>query len=418
MKKMLKYRRMLADNLPPGRPILLLRAQNYNVVSLGALLGACPEEILARVEVVLWEKNQPAPDLPPGHPTLRAYSFMMLHAEKVSLEIAALRRDYPVGGKHFFVAGGALASTDPEAVNALGFDLVVSGEGEEIFPRILVDWLSGKIATGICHAGPAWIDLDKFPGFHPTVGYLPPIEISRGCKFGCNFCSVPRLFRGTLRHRSVSRIVEIARSYREISPGRRRVKFLASNAFAYGSAGREPNPKALFELLSAIRAAGYPQICLGSFPSEIRPDFVIPEVLDVVRPFLTNEVIVIGVQSGIDERLEVMHRGHTREQAVKALELLKKYDFTPHVDFILGTPGEKASDQRATVEFMEELVERFGILIHMHTFMALPGAVWKDKTPRSIIPEVHERLRALSNKGVLDGWWENQIGYGRRKSRA
>ncbi len=408
---------MTADFFPTDKPILLIRLQNYNKVSMGALLGACPPALLDRFTLMLWAKYGPPPPIPPQHPTLRLYSYMMPHTDKVAAEMKALRRDLGPGHRHFFAVGGAQATTVPSEVAELGFDLVVSGEAEEYFPRLLEAWLAGHPPTGIVRTGPEWIDLDRYPGFHPFIGYLPPIEISRGCRFGCNFCAVPRLFKGTLRHRRIDRIVEIALAYRKVFPDRRRIKFLSSNAFAYGSDGRTPNPAALHDLLEAIRQAGFPQISLGSFPSEVRPDFVTTEVLDVVRPYLTNEEIVIGVQSGLDERLEAMHRGHTREQAVRALELLRAYGFTPHVDFIIGTPGETAAQQRDLAAFMEDLVARFGIRIHMHTFMALPGAVWQDRPTREVIPEVHERLRRLARAGVLDGWWENQIGYGRKKAR-
>lgn len=399
-----------------GRPVLLLRVQNYNKVSFGALLGATPPDLLAQVDLLIWEKYGPPPAIPADHPTLRLYSFMMPHAEQVLAELTRLRADLPPGHRHFFVVGGAQASTNPETMDRFGFDLVVSGEGEAFFPRLLTDWLAGSPPRGRFRTGPEWVDLDRYPGFHPAIGYLPPIEISRGCRFGCNFCAVPRLYHGTLRHRSIPRIVEIAERYREIFPARRRVKFLSSNAFAYGSDGRTPNPAALHDLLEAIRKAGFPEISLGSFPSEVRPDFVTREVLEVVRPYLTNREIVIGLQSGDDERLAAMHRGHTREQALRALELLREYQFTPHVDFIIGTPGETAAQQREMVRFMEELIQRFGIRIHMHTFMALPGAVWQDRPTRAIIPEVHESLRRLARAGILDGWWENQIGYARKRS--
>ncbi len=399
-----------------GRPVVLLRMQNYNKVSFGALLGAVPPDLLARVEILIWEKYGPPPPIPADHPTLRLYSFMMPHADQVSAELTRLRAHLPPGHRHFFVVGGAQATTNPETMDGLAFDLVVSGEGEAFFPSLLTDWLADSPPRGRIQTGPEWVDLDRYPGFHPAIGYLPPIEISRGCRFGCNFCAVPRLYRGTLRHRSIPRIVEIAERYREIFPARRRVKFLSSNAFAYGSDGRMPEPAALHDLLEAIRKAGFPQINLGSFPSEVRPDFVTREVLEVVRPYLTNREIVIGLQSGHDERLAAMHRGHTREQAIRALELLREYHFTPHVDFIVGTPGETAAQQREMVTFMEELVNRFGIRIHMHTFMSLPGANWQDQPTRAVIPEVHESLRRLARAGVLDGWWENQIGYARKKA--
>ena len=64
---------------------------------------------------------------------------------------------------------------------------------------------------------------------------------------------------------------------------------------------------------------------------------------------------------------------------------------------------------------MEEMVHSYSIRVHMHTFMPLPGTPWSDKVAEPISRTAWERLKALSRAGVLDGWWENQIGYSRRK---
>ena len=189
------------------------------------------------------------------------------------------------------------------------------------------------------------------------------------------------------------------------------MKFLASNAFGYGSDGRTPNLASLHELLLRLKEFGVPEICLESFPAEVRPDFVTEEVLELVKPFISNRTIVMGIQSGDDAVLRSINRGHTAEQACTAVKLLRRYGYTPHVDFIIGFPGETFEQQDALLTFMEDLAHQHGVRIHMHTFMPLPGTPLSSHRAAVVSEKSRQRLKKLAASGILDGWWENQIGY-------
>lgn len=395
------------------RPVILFRVHPYNKVSWGALLGACPADLLAEFRIVLWNSTDPPPAILHQERVLLCYSFMTPHVPKVREELALLRRD--LLRQPFLLAGGAHAINDTDETMEMGFDAVVAGEAEEAFPRLLTAWLDGKPIARLTRIPPGSVDLNQYPGFHRLLDYLPPIEISRGCRYGCQFCAVPRMNRGHLQHRSVDRIVSIIEEYFRIKPLRKRIKFLASNSFGYGSEdGKTPNIPVLVSFLQKLKEIGVPEISFGSFPSEVRPDFVTREVLDAVDPYLSNRTIVMGIQSGDDAMLKRMNRGHTRQQAIDAVRLLSEYGFTAHVDFIIGFPGETFEDQDALLTFMEEMVHTYSIRIHMHTFMPLPNIGWGGQKPSVVGPDARKRLKALTAHGVLDGWWENQIGYYRR----
>lgn len=340
--------------------------------------------------------------------SLIIYSVMLPQIQQVQKELDMLRQNGAIAET---MVGGSQPTAAPESIAELGFDYVVAGEAEDFFPQFLGDWLANKARKGLHTTARGKVNLDLYPGFSELVGYLPPIEISRGCKFGCMFCGVPRLHSGTLRHRSLTSIEAIVKEYFRIKPTRKRVKFLASNAFAYGSDGRQPNLAALKDLLSMLKNIGVPEIHLGSFPSEVRPDFVTPEVMELVAPYLSNKTIVMGVQTGSDNMLKKMNRGHNREHSVRAISLLRQHGFQPHIDFIIGNPDETEDDQFELVDFMDEMLEKYQVRIHMHTFVPLPATPWENKLQSPINEQVKQRLRALERAGVLDGWWENHIGY-------
>ena len=394
--------------MPSNKPNLIIRIQKYNKVSLGAILGACKAELLEKFNLVKWISSEDEPEELNYQKTLIVYSFMLPHMLEVGKEIKYLKEKY---SNLTSICGGAQPTSAPNACYELGFDHVFVGEGEEVFPEFLNNWLIGTVEPGIHYAPKAHVNLDLYPGFSDITEYLPPIEISRGCKYGCMFCGVPRLNNGTLRHRSLDSIRDIVKEYFKRKPSRKRIKFLAPNAFAYGSDGKAPNLEALKALLEMLTDAGVPEINLGSFPSEVRPDFVTREVMELVTPYLKNPTIVMGVQTGSDKMLKKMNRGHTREQAINAISLLREYGFMPHVDFIVGNPDETFEEQFELVDFMEEMIEKFAIKVHMHTFTPLPSTPWEHKQQSPINEEVKQRLRKLEKAGKLDGWWENHIGY-------
>ena len=394
------------------KPIVIFRIHNYNRVSHGALIGSCDDSILSKFQIQLWESDKKFPITDFNNRVMCVYSFMFPHLKQVSLEVKELKDKFPK--QITFVAGGAQASADPESVINIGFEHVVKGEAEAYFAKMLKMWNAKQLPNEVKRLTDDYIDLNSFSGFSEKVGYLPPVEITRGCSFGCMYCGVPSLSRCGVRHRSIDKIVEIIKEYLKIKKGKKRIKFLSPNAFSYKSYCLEPNVDALVELIRKVKESGIQEIHLGSFPSEVRPDFVTEKLMKNIAKDLSNKTIVMGVQSGSDEMLARMNRGHSLSQAVEAIRLIQKYGFTPHIDFIIGNPHETPQDQQLLVKFMKDMIELYQIRIHMHAFMPLPGTPWANESPSMIVPEVKEELIKLANGGSLDGWWQNQIGYGRK----
>jgi B12-binding domain/radical SAM domain protein len=393
-----------------NKPTLLFRLQNYNKVSLGAIIGATPRPILDQFNLIFWESTDPFPADQISDKTLYVHSFMLMHHGQISDEIRRLRESWP---RMEFLAGGPQATADPERSLNTGFDYVFCGMGEIDFSRLLNEWHANNLDKGIHRQSEQEINLDLFPGFSPLIDYIPPIEITRGCRFGCMYCAVPRLCRGKIDHRSVASVLQVLESYYRIKTRRKRIKFLTPNAFGYGSTERQPNVAALTELLQAVKEFGVAEIQFGGFPGEVRPDFVTRDVMKVVSQFAVNRTIVMGVQTGSDEMLAKMNRGHNLEQAISAISLISEFGYIPHVDFIIGNPGETEDERIQLLCFMEDMIRHFRIKIHMHAFMPIPGTPWANRNQEPIEPEIHQRLKKLANAGHLDGWWENQIGLGR-----
>ncbi|HML26164.1 MAG TPA: TIGR04013 family B12-binding domain/radical SAM domain-containing protein, partial [Methanomethylovorans sp.] len=78
-----------------------------------------------------------------------------------------------------------------------------------------------------------------------------------------------------------------------------------------GSDGKHPRFDKVEKLLEALYEIGNKDIYFGTFPSEVRPEFVTDGSLEMVNKYCTNDRISLGAQSGSERILRDIHRGHT-----------------------------------------------------------------------------------------------------------
>jgi len=285
------------------------------------------------------------------------------------------------------------------------FDYVVIGEGEETLPELVRALEEGGDASGV--KGIAYkkggkviftpkrsdVDLDRYPPFKPPL--FGPIEITRGCPWSCAYCQTPRLFGHRMRHRSVEAICKYDKYYED-------KRLVSPNAFAYGSDGIVPDEAAVEKLLSSLSG----DIYFGTFPSEVRPEFVTPKMLELVNSYCANKELHLGGQSGSDRMLRSIHRGHSAAQVLDAVELTHDNGLTPVVDFIFGLPGEREEDQQLTVDCINAIIKEGG-KVRAHYFMPLPGTELANTRPEQISQEIDKLLGKLALNKKLTGSWSN-----------
>ncbi|RLE58513.1 MAG: TIGR04013 family B12-binding domain/radical SAM domain-containing protein [Thermoprotei archaeon] len=345
------------------------------------------------------------------------YSLMATQIPNLYYEVKdlySLKKKYDI----VLVAGGPYPSGDPTGAIKMGFDYVVLGEGEDTLPKLLLRLIHEKSVEDI--NGIAFrdndrilikpnltpVDLNAYPPCSDRFRLHPPIEISRGCTYRCKYCQVPRLFLGGVRHRSIDYIVKYARHYARM--GIRDLRFIAPNGFGYGSRdGKSPAPKSLKKLLRALKEIKDIRIFLGTFPSEVRPDFVTREILDIISKYVSNRRIVIGVQTGSNRLLSYINRDHTVEDCYRAAEIVLEYGFTPYLDFLFGLPTENEEDIDRTIEVMKDFIN-MGAIIRGHTFIPLPGTPFENSPPGRVHPKLKKFLERMIGKGVIKGEWRQQ----------
>jgi B12-binding domain/radical SAM domain protein len=412
---------------------LLINYQRINHYSFNALVGAIEaEKDLDNFPIFF--ANEPRQLrkflnrlLKSFHKVIVAFSFMTCQLFEIQNVVSPLKRQF--GSKTIFIAGGPHPTGDPCGTLEMGFDIVVRGEGEQIFPEIIKRIKLGedfKSVNGIaflknlkCTLTPLGKkpDINNFPPFAVSHKKFGPIEISRGCPWTCRFCQTPYIFGTKVRHRSISNICKYVQVMKK--EGLADIRFISPNAFMYGSRnGKTLEIEILEDLLKSVREI-LPEkgrIFFGTFPSEVRPESVTPETIEVVKTYCDNDNIVIGGQSGSQRILEQTCRGHGVKEIRQAVKLTIDSGLKANVDLIFGLPQETENDALSTLKLAKELA-RMGARIHAHTFMPLVGTPFKNMPPGNISPKIRLELERLISIGKLYGQWRAQEVIAKRSAR-
>ncbi len=350
-------------------------------------------------------------------PTILAHSVMSTQTERVYKEIREMRENF--GKAVTIIGGGAHASVRPLELLENGFDYVVVGEGEKTFPELLWHLINDKDPLeihGVVGANTVNcprprdlppVDLNDYPPFALGMNIMGPIEITRGCPYSCKFCCTPFLTGRRVRHRTIESVVDWLQRAVEMS-GFERTWFLSPNALSYGGHGRTVELNRIESLLKAVtNVEGLEEVFFGSFPSEVRPEFVSMSILEMMKGYVANKSIQIGLQSGSNRILKKINRHHTVEEGMNAIRTALDCGFVPHVDMIFGLPGETTEEMQESVELCYSLAE-MGAKIHGHVFMPLPGSAFEESPPGKLDRESRKRLGELSRKKLLTGSWSTQ----------
>jgi len=350
-----------------------------------------------------------------------ALSLMTTQLVRILDDIMLLNRVKSKLNNIISVAGGPHPSGDPCGTLELGFDFVFIGEAERSFVEFIARAIEGDDVfkvKGIAYKEndsyfmtkrPEPIDLNDYPPFPVRRSMYNPIEITRGCPFACRYCQVSYIHGVRPRHRTVANILEYCKLM--LKRGRKDIRFISPNSFGYGSTnGKSINHDAIAELIERLysiteREGG--RIFFGTFPSEIRPDFVDEDVLKILKGRVANKRVIIGAQSGSDKMLKIIGRGHTKEDILNAVRLVHKYGFKADVDFIFGLPEENEEDIIQTEELIIKITN-MGARIHAHTFIPLPGTPFANARPGKVPDRIKRLIYRLTGYGLAYGYWERQ----------
>jgi len=242
------------------------------------------------------------------------------------------------------IVGGPHASVAPDSIPQF-VDHIVIGEGEHAILDI-VDGASNRV-----NRKDFITDLDDLPmPAYDYFAHLPydfgvkwfpqqpvfTMNTSRGCPFGCTFCSVASIWGRRYRYFGAERVVKD-------------IKHLVRHYGARGIYFREDNFTANRE-----RTASF---CEGlllagmdiKWMCESRVDSLDRELIALMHR-AGCEALYVGVESGSQRLLDFMKKGITLDQVHNVFGWCRELGIKTAASFIVGVPTETPAERRMTVD--------------------------------------------------------------------
>ena len=283
--------------------------------------------------------------------------------------------------KKLIICGGPHATFYPAVINEDYLDVICIGEGERAILDLVNALERDKDITKIKNLivkkdgkvyknelRPLISDLDSIPfldrtfygrydfffrnqknKFTGNTGSEALMETSRGCPFRCSFCFnkiYSEIYNGKgkiIRRRSVSNAIKEIKEIKKRNPNLKFIDFVDD----------------VFTLP--------PRAWLNNFLERYKMEINIPFTCTTRSDLIDEDIIKklkdancvstkIGIESGNENiRNNILNKGVTNQQIIKAANLIKKYGIKLQTFNMLGTPGETLDTAFETFELNKKI---------------------------------------------------------------
>jgi radical SAM superfamily enzyme YgiQ (UPF0313 family) len=308
-----------------------------------------------------------------------------------------LSREFRRRGKKT-VLGGYLPSMLPDRVEGL-FDAIVVGEGDELWPEVLVDAERGTLRPRYVATRP--VDLTKLPV--PRYDLIDsrarvvafPVQATRGCPFTCSYCSIAAVFKGGYRKRPIADIVRDV-----VATGGRNINFCDDNLCE--------DVKwivKVFAALDGMRLRWGTQTTINVARH--------PDVLAAARRSGCVSM-ALGVETLSARNLEEVDKTfHSVDKYAEGFRRIMDAGIAPHALIIFGLPDDNAETFKRTVDYLENLKVPIAQFFILTPYPGTPQGdkLWNDnlvfdqRLSRLREPYVVYQPSQLTPQALHDGWW-------------
>ncbi len=333
-------------------------------LAFAVLAGLTP----ADVEVSLAdERLAPVPlDAPIDLAAITVETYTARRAYQIA--DALRRRGVPVvlGGYHpTFLPDEALAHADA----------VVLGDAEAVWPTVLQDAAAGRLQRTYRGDGDPPLDgvrFDRriFRGLpYPAIA---SVQVGRGCRYACDFCSIHSFYGSRVRHRPIAQVIEEVAAL-----GRRHVLFVDDNLFI--------DPDHAARLFRALAPLGVRWGCQVSVDVASRP-----ELLDLMAASGCIAAL-IGFESIDADNLRQMNKAWSLKHLdlAAAAARFHRHGIMVYGSFVFGYDHDTPETIRRTVD---AALEARLFLANISPLTPMPGS------------RLYDRLRA-ARRLRFERWW-------------
>ena len=287
---------------------------------------------------------------------------------------------------------GCYSQHAPEAVRALGVDIIGGSGGRREFVELMLSAMEGKIRAEQLDNALRRREFEVLPAGGLEERTRAMLKVQDGCVNFCSYCIVPYV-RGRERSRRADDIVREADEL--VKSGVKEIMLIGQNVNSYGLDSDEGVSFA--QLLHRVSQTGIERIrFMTSHPKDLS-DALIDEMAHnpAIAPHLH-----LPVQAGSNRILQAMNRRYTREQYLEKVKKLRAA--IPHIglttDLIVAFPGETEAEFEDTLSLVEQV--RYD---SAYTFIYSPrkgtrAAEMPGRIASGVASERIERLIALQEK--------------------
>lgn len=314
------------------------------------------------------------------------------------------------------VWGGVHPTCAPkETLENENIDFIIFGEGEITFP-LLLKALSKKtpfeniLGLGYKKYGRAIINkrrqrinfnktklpayemlgLDKYKS--PTNERWATLQLSRGCPHSCSFCFHSYYDGGRYGMLNPKKILkQIEYLYKNLKI---RNVYLADDCLFV-------NTKKTISIFKKIAEKNYG---LRWWRANMRIDAAL-QLTDSDLKLLEKvgvSYLILGAESGSQRILDLLNKKITPAQILELNQKLKRYNISPHYNFMIGIPSESREEMKQTINLSLRLIEEnpHAVIRAIYIFGIDPGTkIYKGL--KTIFPEPKTLEEWASYKGVL-----------------
>ncbi|MGM9614538.1 MAG: tRNA (N(6)-L-threonylcarbamoyladenosine(37)-C(2))-methylthiotransferase MtaB [Oscillospiraceae bacterium] len=276
---------------------------------------------------------------------------------------------------------GCWSQLEPEAVRALGADIVF-GSGEK---EMLVEAIVAAVSVTEIDDPFKRLYFEPLPAGAVSGRTRAMMKIQDGCDNFCTYCVIPYT-RGRVRSLPLALCAEQAAELAE--EGYREIVITGIEIASYGK-DLEGKPGLADAIETISRAAPDVRLRLGSIePTVITEDFCRRvSALGNVCPHFH-----LSLQSGCDDMLARMHRKYDTTDFLAACRMLERYfpGCALTADLICGFPGETEEHFSETLHYLEQCGFLF---VHAFPYSQRPGTRAADMPDQLSRAEKEERVR-------------------------
>lgn len=305
---------------------------------------------------------------------------------------------------------GCYAQTDPDAVAALGADLISGSTGRMAFLDRLEELLQTRgaqvitVDSALPRRDSPRRGFERLPAGGAAGRTRAMLKVEDGCVNFCSYCIIPYA-RGPVRSLPLAEAEEEARRLAE--EGYREVVLTGIEISSWGRDLK--TGEGLIDLIEAVcGAAGTLRVRLGSLePRTITEDFCRrAAALPNLCPHFH-----LSLQSGCDATLARMNRRYDTARYYESVKLLRDHFRDPGIttDLITGFPGETEEEFARTLAFVERCAFT---AMHVFPYSRRPGTPAADMPGQIPAAEKEDRARrAIALGAELERrWLEGQRG--------